>query len=321
MASHRIKRRRSGDARRLAGEWVRDLVVEDWGLLLLAAVITLGLWYAVTAQRAPATVLRRGITLEFVLPQNVEIANDPVNRVDVRLEGSQARLDEINSRELTARADVTALRPGERVVRLGPRNVSMDLPEGVRVVDIMPRSVTLRLEPVVEREVPVEVQFEGDLPEGFERRDVRIQPATVRVRGPESHVNAVQKIRTETISLAGQRESIYYPQAAVDIPDQKVVPLEPSVAVRVEIAEQTAERRFANVGVRSAAGGPVSPQTASVTLRGPRSVVESLRAEDVRIVVEVGEGGRTAPLLVLPPPAAGRVELVSTSPSNFNISR
>ncbi len=321
MASHQTKRPRRGDARQLAGEWLRDIVVEDWGLLLLAAVITLGLWYAVTAQRAPATVLRRGITLEFALPPNVEIANDPVNRVDVRLEGSQSRLDEIDPRDLTARADVTALRPGERVVRLSSKNVSMELPEGVRLVDLAPRSVTLRLEPVVEKEVPVEVHFEGGLPEGFEVRDVRVTPSTVRVRGPESHVRVVEKIHTETISLEGQRESFPYPQAAVDIPDQKVVPLEPSVAVRVEIAEQTVERRFEGVVVRSAAGGPVSPQTVSVTLRGPRSIFEALKTEEIRIVVEVGEDGRPAPRLALPPPAVGRVELVSTSPSNFNLGR
>jgi len=195
------------------------------------------------------------------------------------------------------------------------------LPDGVRIVDIMPRSVTLRLEPVVVLEVPVEADFEGELPEGFERREVRVMPATVRVRGPESHVKRIERIFTETISLEGQRESLTLPQAAVDIPDQKVVPLEGSVAVRVEIAEQTVERRFAGVAVRSAAGGQVSPQTVSATLRGPRSIVESLKVEDVRIVVEVGEDGRPAPRLSLPPPAVGRVELVSTSSNNFGISR
>jgi hypothetical protein len=73
--------------------------------------------------------------------------------------------------------------------------------------------------------------------------------------------------------------------------------------------------------VRSAAGGPVSPQTVSVTLRGPRSIFEALKTEEIRIVVEVGEDGRPAPRLALPPPAVGRVELVSTSPSNFNLGR
>ena len=312
---------RGGDARQLAGRWLHDLIFEDWGLLLLSAAITLGLWYAVTAQRTPSTVRLRGVQLDFRLPDNVEVGNDPVKEVDVRLEGSQARLDEINARNLVARVDASQLKAGDRVVRLTDKNVSMELPEGVRIVDISPRSIALRLEAVVEAEVPVEARFEGEPPEGFERGAVQVQPQTVRVRGPESHVRSVQKIYTETISLEGQRESLTLPQAAVDIPDQKVVPLEAAVAVRVEIAEQTDVRRLTNVGVRSAAGGQAAPQTAAVTLRGPRSVVGSLSTDDLKIVVEVGEDGQTTPRLSLPPSAAGRVELVSINPSNFTINR
>ena len=314
-------KRRGGDARRLAGRWLHDLVFEDWGLLLLSAAITLGLWYAVTAQRTPSTVRLRGVQLDFRLADSVEVGNDPVKEVDVRLEGSQARLDEINARSLVARVDASQLKAGDRVVRLTDKNVSMELPEGVRIVDISPRSIALRLEAVVEAEVPVEARFEGEPPEGFERRAVQVQPQTVRVRGPESHVRSVQKIYTETISLEGQRESMTLPQSAVDIADQKVVPLEAAVAVRVEIAEQSAVRRLTNVGVRSATGGQAAPQTAAVTLRGPRSVIDALRPEDLKVVVEVGEDGRAVPRLSLPPSAAGRVELVSTAPTNFTINR
>jgi YbbR domain-containing protein len=314
-------KRRGGDARQMAGRWLHDLIFEDWGLLLLSAAITLGLWYAVTAQRTPSTARHRDVPLDFRLPENVEVSNDPVKAVDVRLEGSQAKLDEINARNLVARVDATQLKAGDRVVRLSDKNVSMELPEGVRIVDISPRSVALRLETVVEADVPVEARFEGEPPEGFERRGVQVEPQTVRVRGPESHVRQIEKVYTETISLEGRRESWTLLQAAVDIPDQKVVPLEAAVAVRVEIAEQSTEKRFTNVGVRSAAGGQAAPQTAAVTLRGPRSVVESLKPDDLKIVVEVGEDGGLVPRLAVPPTAAGRVELVSTTPANFTINR
>lgn len=310
-----------GDERGAARRWLRALLFEDWTLKVLALLITLGLWYAVTTQRAPATVRLRAVPLDFVLPEGVEIGNDPVDEVDVTLEGSQGKLAELNARNLVARADLSDLRTGDRVARLSNRNVAMDLPDGIRIVDITPRSITLHLEPVVERVVAVEARFEGAPPEGYVRGAVQVVPQGVRVRGPESHVRSVQKIYTETISLEGQRESLTLPQAAVDIPDQKVVPLEAAVAVRVEIAEQTDVRRLTNVGVRSAAGGQAAPQTAAVTLRGPRSVVGSLSTDDLKIVVEVGEDGQTTPRLSLPPSAAGRVELVSINPSNFTINR
>jgi YbbR domain-containing protein len=311
---------RVGDGRSAAGRWLHALLFEDWTLKLLALLITLGLWYAVTTQRTPATIRLRGVQLDFILPENIEIGNDPVEEIDVTLEGSQSKLAELNARSLVARADITGLKPGDRVARLSD-NVRMDLPDGVRIIEIAPRTIALHLEPVVEREVPVETRFEGELPEGFRQTGVQIVPASVHVRGPESHVRNVEKAFTETISLTNQRESLTLPQTAVDIPDHKVTPLEPNVSVRVEITEEQSERRFMNTPVRSAAGGTAVPASATVTLRGPRSVVEALRAEDVRVVVEVGEDGSNTPRLSLSPTVAGRVELVSISPSEFSINR
>ncbi|HST51743.1 MAG TPA: CdaR family protein [Pyrinomonadaceae bacterium] len=303
-----------------ARRWLREFFLEDWTLKLMAFVITLGLWYAVTTQRAPASMRLRAVQLDFILPENVQIGNEPVEEVDVTLEGSQSKLADLSAHSLVARANVSDLKPGDRVARLTDRNVEMDLPEGVRITDITPRSVTLHLEPVVERRVPVEVRFEGDPPDGFKRLGFQVTPEEVRVSGPESHVQAVEKAYTETISLAEQRNSLAT-QVAVDIPDHKVTPLDPSVSVRVEIAEERSERRFTNVPARAADGGAVTPSSATVMLSGPRSVVDALRPEDVRLVVEAGADGTTTPRLSLPPIADGRVELVSTSPSEFIVNK
>jgi YbbR domain-containing protein len=309
-----------GDGQSAARRWLRALLFEDWTLKVLALAITLGLWYAVTTQRAPATVRLRAVQIDFVLPEGVEIGNDPLDEVDVTLEGSQGKLAELNARNLVARADVTDLRPGDRVARLSDKNVLMDLPDGVRIVELNPRSITLHLETVVERDVAVEARFEGSPPDGFKQGAVQVAPASVRVRGPESHVRAVERAYTETISLAGQRETLTLPQVAVDIQDHKVTPLDATVSVRVEIGEEQSERRFANVPVRSSSGESVTPAAATVTLRGPRSVVEALRPEDVRLFVELVDD-KPATLLSLPPSVQGRVELVGTSPSDFTINR
>src|SRR5436305_2349657 len=321
MAFRLTKTRGGGGARGVARAWLRALLLEDWTLKITALLITLGLWYAVTTQRAPATVRLRGVQLDFILPQNVQIGNDPVEEVDVTLEGGQGKLADLNARNLVARANVSDLKPGDRVARLSDKNVEMNLPEGVHITEVTPRSVTLHLEPVIERRIPVEVRFEGNPPDGFRQLGFQVTPDEVRVSGPESHAQAIEKVYTETISLAGQRDTLTLPQVAVDIPDHKVTPLDPTVSVRVEIAEEQSQRRFTNIPVRSAAGGPVTPASATVTLRGPRSVVEALRPEDVRIVVEAGPDGTPAPRLTLPPSAAGRVELVSTNPSEFSINK
>lgn len=321
MAFRETKRKNTaGDTRRVVADWLREIFLEDLALKLLAFVVAVGLWLAVTSLRAPATTRRRGVPLEFVLPEQMEISNDPVEEVSVTLEGSQGWLSEIDTRNLVARADITQLRPGERVVRLSTQNVAMDLPPGVRVVGIEPRSVTLRLEPVIEREVEVEAKFEGGPSEGRVIGQVQVTPPRVRVRGPESHVLAVDKAHTDTISLEGQRESLVT-RTDVDTADRKVVPLDAVVTVRVEITEERVEKRFAEITVVSAVGGQPQPATAALTLRGPRSVVETLRPQDIRLTLEQNGDGPPRPRLSLPPNLEGRLELVATTPTEFAINR
>lgn len=313
----------AGTGRRVAGRWARALLFEDWTLKLLALFITLGLWFAVTGQRAPATRSMRGLPLDFILAPDTEISEEPREgfSVAVALEGNKSALDDLNVRNLVARADISHLKPGDRVARLTPQNVSMDLPEGVRVVRIEPRSIALRLERSVERDLPVEAQLEGRPPEGFEVRSTQITPGRVRVRGPESHVAALEKVRTETIWLEGQRETLTVPQIAVDIPDRKVVPQDPVVSVRVEIAERSAERGFTGVPVVAASGEAVQPVVVTAVVRGPRSVVEALRPELVRVLVERQPDGSAAPRLAPQQGLDPRLELVSTTPSEFFIEK
>jgi YbbR domain-containing protein len=242
--------------------------------------------------------------------------------VDITLEGSRGKLDEINARNLVARVDIGQLSPGERILRLSKENVTVELPEGVQIVRVEPGSVALKLERSVERELEVEARLEGQPAEGFEIRARQVTPSRIKVRGPESHVNALARAYTETIQIDGRRETFDKTQIAVDVPDPKVsLPEAQAVSVRVEIAETQLERRIAGVAVRSASGAPVAPQAAAVTVSGPRSIVERLRAEELSIVVEQGPDGATRARLVLPPPYEGRVTLVGTSPAELTLQK
>ncbi len=312
--------------------WVREFLTQDWTLKLLALAITLGLWFAVTGQRAPTTVRLRGVQLAFLRPADMEISNDPRDEVEVTLSGSRRALDSLNVRNLIVNVDISNMRPGERVVQLTPERggvVSMELPDGVQIEKIEPSTVPVRLERLSAQLREVRVQFDGQPAEGYEVRAVEITPRHVNVRGPQSHVEALQAASTETISLDGRRETFIEQQIAIDIQDQKIVALDPIVSVRVIIEEQRVERTFANVVVRppdandnSGDGNTrVEPPRASVTVRAPRSIAERLRAEDLTIMLAPHDDGSFQPRLIVAPDYAGQVELINTRPTQFSIVR
>jgi YbbR domain-containing protein len=300
--------------------WLHKIFVEDWRLKLLALTIALIAWIAVTSQNKPVTI-RTSVQLNLIRPDNLEISNDPPKTVDVLLSGSRRDLEWISTPNLVATVDVADQKPGERVVRLSPERVDMDLPQGVKVESFQPSTIPIRLEPLVEQTREVEVRIEGKPAEGYEVYGINPAQNTVRVRGPASRIDALKKATTETISIDGRTESFAARQVAIDIPDHKIDVLDSMIDVTVEIGEKRAEKSFIGVPAHSPSGSGVQPSTASVTLSGPASAIANLRPEDIKIVVDVATNGASVARLDLPAPIKDQIKLLSIKPSQFSIVR
>ena len=215
--------------------FLRRVFFRDWNLKLLALAVTLGLWFAVSGQRTHTARKFRNVQLHFQLPGNMEISNEARDEINLTLTGAESDLDLISASDLTATLDVSDRTAGERIVQLTPGRLKLDLPSGVVLEKIEPGSIQLRLEPVIDRELEVEARMEGKLPDGYELHQVSVNPGKVHVRGPASHINALIKAPTETISLEGRNQSFNLPQTSIDIPDQRVVVIEPAVDVFIDI--------------------------------------------------------------------------------------
>src|ERR1700730_7733863 len=177
---------------RAVERWLRRLFIEDLNLKLLSLGITLVLWFAVTGQKQPMSK-RITVPFSFVHADDMEISNDPPRPVDAPLTGPSDKLAQINPMDLMATVLISDHTTGDRVVRLSRERVKIDLPPGVQIDGFLPAVVSVRLEPRVEREVNVEVKFEGKVAEGYEVSAATANPSRVSVRGPASHVNNIDK--------------------------------------------------------------------------------------------------------------------------------
>lgn len=292
---------------------VRKIFVEDWSLKLLSLAIALVLWLVVTGQNQPVTA-HVNIQLNFIRPPSLEISNDPPRTVDVMLTGSRNKLDDLSSLDLVATVDISDQRAGERVLRLADK-AQITLPQGVKVDGFQPSAVPVRLEPIVERQIPIEPKIEGNAADGYEVYAVRPSKGSVTLRGPQSRVLALQKVTTESVWITGHKDSFTATNVAIDVPDPKVDLLEPVVNVEVEIGERRVEKKFSGVAADGVDGVRVQPASASVTVLGPASMVDSLKNEDLKIVVD-GSG----PRLELPQPLNGKVVLKSVQPGKFTVA-
>ena len=291
---------------------LRRIFLEDWSLKLLSLAIAVVLWLLVTGQNEPVTA-HVNVQLNFIRPQALEISNDPPRTVDVMLTGSRNKLDDLTSLDLVATVDISDQRAGERVLRLADK-AQISLPQGIKVDGYQPSAIPIRLEEIVERQVTVEPKPEGKPADGFEIYNIYPDKGSVAVRGPASRVNSLQKVTTESIWLAGHRESFTAANVAIDVPDPKVDLLEPVVSVKVEIGERRAEKSFSRVAVTTAGGGKVQPATTSVTLLGGASVIDAVKSDELKIVLD---GENLEPRLEVPDALKGKVTLKSVQTTKF----
>ena len=289
---------------------LRRIFLEDWSLKLLSLAIAIVLWLVVTGQNEPVTA-HVNVQLNFIRPQLLEISNDPPRTVDVMLTGSRNKLDDLTALDLVATVDLSEQRAGERVLRLADK-AQISLPQGVKVDGFQPSAIPIRLEPILERQITIEPKLEGKPADGYEVYAVRPSKGSVTVRGPESRVNALQRVLTESIWLSGHKETFTASSVAIDVADTKVDLLDPVVNVEVEIGEQRVEKRFSGVAVSAADGQNTPATTTNVTVLGPASLVAKLKAEDLKIVLHSTANG-TEPQLRLPPALEGKVVLKSTT--------
>ena len=303
--------------------WLYSIFLKDWLTKTIALFITLILWYGITGNRAPTTRRLGNVRLVLQLPTDTETSNETLNKVDITVTGDKTRVSRLSGDDLIVVADLTNIKPGELVVQLKPDNVNIELPNGVKLDDVEPNKISVRVEPRIEKLVEVRPVFTGQLPEGLEIYKTTVTPAEVRVRGAASRINALDSIPTEKIDLNVRTDSFTDKQITIDLLDPKITVVDAVVDVAVEVGEQRIEKIFANVPVHStAAGVKAMPNKAALTLYGARSVLDNLSPENLSIVLDTSDDGAITPrAVILPADLQNKLEIRSIKPSGFSITK
>jgi hypothetical protein len=280
----------------------KKVFLEDWGLKLTALVITLGLWFAVTGLSTP-TRERKTVPLEFIVSPNAQITSSTQQDVQIDLSGDKRKLDQIDRDQLKVISDLSNSAPGDLAVTLSPETVSVDLPQGVKLEDVQPGRIRVKLEAVAERDLEVKPQTIGDVVAGYEVYSISVVRPRIRVRGPASVVNTLDNVFTEKIDLAGRREDFTARQVPVGTGNPQASVLDTFVDVFFRIGERRIERYF-SVPVPSAPG-----RHASFFVYGPRSVVMKAKPEDFRVDMQLSGNGDLSPQVTPPIEIADLVEI------------
>jgi YbbR domain-containing protein len=186
---------------------VNRALVENLLWLLGSLALAFFVWVIAVAQSDPIMERRiGGVPVEIVPDDGLLVTNDPRDTVIVTVRGQRTVLDLLASDDVRAQANLHGLQAGTHVVEL---HAEVTPGRNARVVDISPRQLSITLELVAQRFVPVLASIVAEPPPGFQYDSpvFDVQQNQVLVNGAQSKVDQVVAAQIE-LDLSDHRNPV-----------------------------------------------------------------------------------------------------------------
>ena len=273
-------------------------MINNLGSGILALALATIVWMVAVNEENPISedVFKEPIPIQVVnKADNLYLYGDVAEQVQVRLRAPQTSWRSLTAAKFEAKLDLAGLPPGRHDV---PIQVTC-ADQSVRIVEVNPATRLVRLESIISRWVPVEVNILGSPALGYTRRTHTLTPDQVEVSGPESMVKQVERAVADIYLRGDEKETLEreLPLSSRDANNDPVgwVKLEPpTVTVRVPIEQK---HGFKEVAVRAVITGQVSSgyrvsnvsvEPATVTVVGSPTALQDIPGYVETTSVDVG---------------------------------
>ena len=226
------------------------LFLDRFGTYLLSLILALVIWLIAINEENPI------ITEPFpsAIPVKV-LGPDEGLQITKSLDGRKVTIDvrapqdtwgALTADDFEASVDLNELGPGEHEVEV--KVVALNT--GAGVLGSEPGELLVQIDPVISKELPIQVDV-VDLPaSGYEAQSPVIEPISVTISGPATQVNQVASVRT-AVEMGGTKSQVEYKNQALlpydsqgNIVEQ--VDLKPDTAhVIVPVAERPGRKEVA----------------------------------------------------------------------------
>lgn len=165
---------------------------------LFSVVLTTGVWFILS--RGVDTLVTLPVPLEYTKRDlAMEIVKTSVNTVNLELEGSGALIKSIRPDQVQIRLDLSKSKAGPNTFTISHKNIS--LPPGIVLKGVTPSVVDVDLDVLIKKELPVQIDWVGRLPDHFILEEATVEPQTVEIIGGKRMLEKMKTLYTEKVPI------------------------------------------------------------------------------------------------------------------------
>lgn len=262
---------------------IRAAFVENLGLKILSVGSAIALW---AFTHGPETAMRTfSVSVVSLMPPdsaNRQLLSALPTEVGVTLRGPRPALDELHTDDIgPVRLD---LRSG-RDAKIDLDESMFRIPTGLTLEQMVPTSIKVKWDDVIQKSLRVEVPRTGEPAPGFTVRGVvTTQPVEVHARGPRSLIDVMQVARAAPFDVTGLVQGGHTIKLPLDKPSTSLVTYDvDQVTASVEIFRQLVTKTFTKLKVEVI--GPTRattrPSTVTIVFTGTAEDLNAVALESV----------------------------------------
>lgn len=215
-------------------------------LKLVSLFFAVFLWYFVVGEDKVDTTIY--VALEITnLPQDLVISNQFRKQIEVTVNGPRGLVRNISSQHITRPVNLAKAQPGSYVIKNTPESIKIT--KGVQIQNIRPANITLTIDRLLAKELPIKPVLKGQPATGYEVDAFIANPPTLGLTAPASILEKDVFLLTKPIDITG-RKADFTTQIHLDIREQISELIgEPVISVNVLIKEKQVTREFKGIPV------------------------------------------------------------------------
>ncbi len=226
--------------------WKRKINYKDLLLKLISLALGILIWFlAVGTDQIDVSM---NIPIEVLnLPKSLVIYNQYQKEISVTLRGPRGIIQELRNRPPSLSLDLSEA-TSDTIV-LNTETLSFPLPSGISILRMQPASITLSIDKLVERQIPIIAVTEGDVAKGYILKEVSLTPDKILVSGPESLVTMEQALETYVIHLGGLDHSTTLPVHLDLSPEFMELIGETTVIAKLAVVDKFVEKKVKKIPI------------------------------------------------------------------------